>query len=89
MFGYCWGDRLPPTDRILPKGPVDPKKPVEDNKQYSCADKSDSLGTCLACCASRSPGQYSKKPGSICSQECYDKAGITENSKPKMCVAGE
>jgi len=54
---------------------INPKKKP---KPYSCVDDSPSYGACLACCASRSPGQYVKKPGTTCQQECNDAWGITQ-----------
>ena len=42
---------------------------------------------CLLCCASRSPGQYVKKPGTTCQQGCNDKWGVSQGSGgPTYCA---
>lgn len=89
----CFGKDCPdPPFCPTPDGPrpcPQPEKPGKGKtKEYSCDEVSPSLGACLLCCASRSPGQYLKKPGSTCQQRCNDAWGITKrNGDTNYCEA--
>lgn len=70
----CKGDHnLPPTD--LPQN--QPQKPGKPQGLPSCADSTDSLNACIACCSRPAGVARSGNSPGICHEQCYRKAGIT------------
>ena len=67
--------------------PIDPPNPKNPSKPsgYDCVNVEPSFAACLQCCASRSPAQYTQKPGSTCSEQCYRAWGITQASPVNIC----